>query len=802
MLDTAKRLNVVDCCTISGRLEEFVNLGIGLQKCQKSLNDYLDSKRRIFPRFFFISTDELLSILGSSECSCVQEHMIKMFDNIRSLDLYVDHTNRPVAAKMISAEGEIMEFRRVVYTEGRVEDWMNLVLIEMRNTNKFITKKAIFYYGRNWKVPRTDWILDYIGMVCLAANGVWWTAETEETFIRIRKGNKRAMKEHLQQQNEQLDGLVVKVRQDLTSNDRLKFRTITTIDVHARDIIEGFVRDNVTEAAEFEWESQLRFYWLKKDDNLWIRQCTGVFEYGYEYMGLNGRLVITPLTDRIYLTITQALTMQLGGAPAGPAGTGKTETTKDLAKALGLLCVVTNCGEGMDFRAVGQILAGLCQCGAWGCFDEFNRIDISVLSVISTQLQCIRSALLMKLKRFTFEGQEIDMDNKVGIFITMNPGYAGRTELPESVKALFRPVVCILPDLEMICQISLFSDGFLTAKVLAKKMTVLYKVAREQLSKQSHYDWGLRALTAVLRMAGKLRRDSPGLTEIMVLMRALRDMNHPKFVFEDVPLFLGLIKDLFPGLECPRVGYPEFNAAVIDVLEADGYIVLAHQVDKVVQLYETMMTRHCSMLVGPTGGGKSVILQTLVKAQTNLGLPTKLTVVNPKACSVIELYGILDPVTRDWTDGLYSKIFREMNRPAEKDERRYSLFDGDVDALWIENMNSVMDDNKLLTLANGERIRLAPYCSLLFEVGDLNYASPATVSRAGMVFVDPKNLGYQPYWDKWLRGRNNEEEREQLAGLFEHYVAGAINYIVFGMFGLQQQTPLKTIVPQTPLNLV
>ncbi|KAJ0174233.1 hypothetical protein K1T71_010379 [Dendrolimus kikuchii] len=802
MLDTAKRLNVVDCCTIGGRLEEFVNLGLGLQKCQKSLNDYLDSKRRIFPRFFFISTDELLSILGSSECSCVQEHMIKMFDNIRALDLYVDHTNRPVAAKMISAEGEIMDFRYVVYTEGRVEDWMNLVLTEMRNTNKFITKKAIFYYGKNWKVPRTEWIMEYQGMVCLAANGVWWTAETEETFLRIRKGNKRAMKEHLQQQNEQLDELVVKVRQDLSSNDRLKFRTITTIDVHARDIIEDFVRDNVTEAAEFEWESQLRFYWLKKDDNLWVRQCTGLFEYGYEYMGLNGRLVITPLTDRIYLTITQALTMQLGGAPAGPAGTGKTETTKDLAKALGLLCVVTNCGEGMDFRAVGQILAGLCQCGAWGCFDEFNRIDISVLSVISTQLQCIRSALLMKLKRFTFEGQEIAMDSKVGIFITMNPGYAGRTELPESVKALFRPVVCILPDLEMICMISLFSDGFLTAKVLAKKMTVLYKVAREQLSKQSHYDWGLRALTAVLRMAGKLRRDSVGLSEIMVLMRALRDMNHPKFVFEDVPLFLGLIKDLFPGLECPRVGYPEFNAAVIEVLESNGYIVLDHQVDKVVQLYETMMTRHCTMLVGPTGGGKSVILQTLVKAQTNLGLPTKLTVVNPKACSVIELYGILDPVTRDWTDGLYSKIFREMNRPAEKDERRYSLFDGDVDALWIENMNSVMDDNKLLTLANGERIRLAPYCSLLFEVGDLNYASPATVSRAGMVFVDPKNLGYTPYWERWLRGRNNEEEREQLDGLFDHYVAGAINYIVFGLFGLQQQTPLKTIVPQTPLNLV
>ncbi|KAJ8934455.1 hypothetical protein NQ314_013330 [Rhamnusium bicolor] len=87
-----------------------------------------------------------------------------------------------------------------------------------------------------------------------------------------------------------------------------------------------------------------------------------------------------------------------------------------------------------------------------------------------------------------------------------------------------------------------------------------------------------------------------------------------------------------------------------------------------------------------------------------------------------------------------------MNKPTDKPERRYILFDGDVDALWIENMNSVMDDNKLLTLANGERIRLqTPVCALLFEVGVLEYASPATVSRAGMVYVDPKNLGYQPF---------------------------------------------------------
>ena len=440
--------------------------------------------------------------------------------------------------------------------------------------------------------------------------------------------------------------------------------------------------------------------------------------------------------------------------------------------------------------------------GAWGCFDEFNRIEVSVLSVISTQLKTIQNALLLNLKKFQFEGQEIKMDNRVGVFITMNPGYAGRTELPESVKALFRPVVVIVPDLQQICEIMLFSQGFLTAKVLAKKMTTLYKLAREQLSKQHHYDFGLRALKSVLVMAGDLRRGSPDLTEDKVLMRALRDMNLPKFVFEDVPLFLGLIQDLFPGMDCPRVRYPDFNDAVEAVLEEERYVPLENQADKVVQLYETMKTRHTTMIVGPTGGGKSVVIKGLCDAQTRLGLQTKIHVMNPKDRSVIELYGILDPMTRDWTDGLLSNIFREINKPTDKNERRYILFDGDVDALWIENMNSVMDDNRLLTLANGERIRLQAHCALLFEVGDLQYASPATVSRCGMVFVDPKNLGYEPYWLRWLNSRESKFERDSLTALYKKYVVNCIDMIIEGVVDGKQGEKLKMIVPLTNLNLV
>ncbi|XP_057687718.1 dynein axonemal heavy chain 10-like isoform X2 [Corythoichthys intestinalis] len=799
MNEAQRNPNIKQCCLVPNRLTDLQNLSENLERCQKSLNDYLDSKRDAFPRFFFISDDELLSILGSSHHECVQEHMIKMYDNIASLRFDTESKGETSVDAMVSAEGEVMEFQKPVQVKGRVEEWMTGVLHEMRRSNRLLTKEAIFRYCEDRS--RVDWMLLFQGMVVLATNQVWWTWEVEDVFNNLKKGDKHALKNYVTKLHQQIDELVTRITQPMKKNDRRKINTVLIIDVHARDIVDSFLLNSITDAEEFEWESQLRFYWVQEEGNLVVRQCSASFFYGYEYMGLNGRLVITPLTDRIYLTLTQALSMFLGGAPAGPAGTGKTESTKDLAKALGLLCVVTNCGEGMDYKAVGKILSGLAQCGAWGCFDEFNRIDASVLSVISSQIQTIRNALILYLKVFNFEGHEITLDNRIGVFITMNPGYAGRTELPESIKALFRPVVVIVPDLQQICEIMLFSEGFLKAKVLAKKMTVLYKLSREQLSKQSHYDFGLRALKSVLVMAGELKRGSPDIPEDLVLMRALRDMNLPKFVFEDVPLFLGLISDLFPGLECPRVRYPNFTDAVEEVLQENKYVLLPIQVDKVVQMYETMMTRHTTMIVGPTGGGKSVVISTLCQAQTKLGLHTKLYPLNPKAVSVIELYGILDPDTRDWTDGLLSNIFRDINKPTDKQERRYILFDGDVDALWVENMNSVMDDNKLLTLANGERIRLQAHCALLFEVGDLQYASPATVSRCGMVFVDPQNLRYTPYWQKWLTERPIKEQ-QVLDNLFEKYVYRLIDVIVQGLADRKQVQIFKTVVPQTDLNMV
>ena len=145
------------------------------------------------------------------------------------------------------------------------------------------------------------------------------------------------------------------------------------------------------------------------------------------------------------------------------------------------------------------------------------------------------------------------------------------------------------------------------------------------------------------------------------------------------------------------------------------------------------------MVVGPTGSGKSSVIEILKRVES-----TTIYAMNPKSITVKELYGEMNLETREWKDGLLSKTFRIANEkpPQGKEENRWILYDGDVDAVWVENMNSVMDDNKLLTLINGDRIRLERSCKMLFEVADLQYASPATISRCGMVYVDPRNLGF------------------------------------------------------------
>lgn len=272
--------------------------------------------------------------------------MNKFFGNIRSIELSIKQSD-VYLSHVVSVEGEKLELIKPLKIRGASEQWLLALENSIFDTVKRYLKQGL---ADNQTLEFEEWLLRNIGQVVLTVGQINFNKKVLLSFSNEMPT--RALESFKNQLITSINLAANMASKDIPSFKVQSIEALLTIDVHSRDILTSLINNKITSPDDFEWTRNLRYEWEEFNNQCSVLHSNAAFSYGYEYLGCSPRLVITPLTDRCYLTLTGALKLNLGGAPAGPAGTGKTETVKDLAKSIGKLCLVFNCSESLDYKVI------------------------------------------------------------------------------------------------------------------------------------------------------------------------------------------------------------------------------------------------------------------------------------------------------------------------------------------------------------------------------------------------------------------------------------------------------------------
>lgn len=297
----------------------YENLAKQLERCdatmvliQKSLIDYLDAQREIFPRYYFVNNNDLVEIIGNSnEPSKIISHLGEMFAGVVSVDLSTARVpNKNSVDKMSSKEGEFITLINAVDVGVTPTQWLSALEKEIISTLAVLMQKCMA------NLPSSDadlikWVDGFPAQIGILASQVTWCASIEKSLNSSSLATVQTSAEN------RLKALSESILGNLSVSLRKKCEQLITEVVHQRDVTRLLIATNVASSTSFGWRYHLRIYWNDSESvltkKLSLKMSNASFFYGFEYQGICERLVQTPLTDRCYLTLTQALHLRLGG---------------------------------------------------------------------------------------------------------------------------------------------------------------------------------------------------------------------------------------------------------------------------------------------------------------------------------------------------------------------------------------------------------------------------------------------------------------------------------------------------------
>lgn len=746
-----------------------------LTNCQLGLDKIMQTLRLEFGRFYFLSDLELLEVVSQDtkllswpvqkqpDASDTSRRLIsKIYGNsISSLLISPDDSNLVVGIE--SPHGEQVYFH-ASEQPSVLKKKVNIFSLEiirvmletswkLRRTLKRLLEQSLANRAYDSQI---DWSLPV--QLLVLSEQIKFCNKVEQNLTSA--GSK--IVELMAYYQQRLDKLKTDARiESGTRLMQLKMLAGISMTVQFLSTLSELEGCHVGSPSDWNWLKQLRFKAVTSCDD---KQETVVkvlianmsFDYKFDYLPLQlvqeqnnnnntkamqfKRLITTEITQRCLLAACHSLChLKLGASPFGPAGSGKTETIKALGNSLGCQVIVHNCDQSNEAKSLNRLIWGLAQTGLWGCFDEFNRLGLATLSSVSASLELVQSSIREDKRSVELpDGTIMPLDPDSAFFITLNPidkkrRYKGRRRLPSNLRGLFQPISMVrIPIDTIIVESLMLLSGFDDATIGVYKQaagrlnTWLQQMATKFMSR-GLCEWDLRLVVAILKRIQASNKQSASLDATIV--DSVEAEVKPRFACHDWEQMQVALR------------------ATFDIATPDKTLEARHDDDKISALASQLETRIGVLLLGPSKAGKSHTWRQLLKASKPNTIDW--TVLNPRACSPSELLGRLDSGdSQRWIDGLLSaKVRQALTKLSHTPqlEQFWLVLDGPVDPDWIESLNSVLDDNQVLTLGSGERLGFVPNASqsikLIIETDSIEMASPATISRLGLVLHPTPYLG-------------------------------------------------------------
>ncbi|XP_060567478.1 dynein axonemal heavy chain 5-like [Ruditapes philippinarum] len=788
------------------------------------------------------------------------------------------------AVSVSSADGESFLLSEKVTLTDEVEIWLSKLRDSVCKTIREMNIAII--QDCNNGVPIDEWAAKYPAQVCRLGLLYHWTKECDMGITEIkfdRKALQGTLKKYI--------GTVSKLPTVLSRGQwrnledpmlplhKNRLECMITSSQFLRDALDQLCQRKLREVSDFEWRRSLRCYYqpiveqkLPTSGNnsnsatpeiseeryeplIWILDTS--YQNGNEFYGMNTGVALTPVTERCFLTMSQALQRYQGSAVTGPVGAGKTETVKGLANILGQFLGVFQCSEQTDPTSLAKIIQGTAMDGCWCCFDEAQALGNIAMAVMFEHLEAVTFALKARHTFATLtDGQEIAVKRTTSVHMTINLSDTQpiSTKLGNDIRLLFRPVSVIKPDMGMIMRAKSAALGFKAPVVLGSRLKVLAELAKDQLPAEVQHHFSVEALVGVLKKAmlkRKYIRDektqdkldlrgkeetsrsnsqasdsrpvlpqqssteprsrvslftqgnvkmaagahrktgtpnpmtAAGKVEHALVAQTIEEIMAPRLTGETMQIFKNIVKDTFAALpdSPPVIGTISARTRGFDIDQAlenkakeRGLIPHKPWLSKCNQLYNLSSIHHGLIVAGPPGAGKSTCIQTLIDAlssapKANLSRVSsgskgssssekmhKLIRINPLVVDESDLmFGYLTP-SNDWVDGIFTNACKKANRNLSK---TWLCLDGPLNTGWADNFNSVLNSDKVLHLRNGDKLFLSDNINIIFETARLPEASPATVARCGILYIDKDVVGWKPIAKSWLDSRTPQEIHEK-----------------------------------------